>query len=154
MGILTKEQILAARGKRATAIVDTPAWGGEVIIIALSGKERDAFEADMVSMGANGKQSMNLRNVRAKLVGRTIADPVDFDLEVENGVTISAKLKEGHTPHRMFNDVEVNDLGDVDALTLQKVFEQSQKLSGITKDDVEELVGDLKNVKSGVSGSN
>lgn len=155
--LLTKEQILQARSQRKTEIVDAPAWGGQVIIIGLSGKERDAFESDMVSMGGNGKQQMNLRNVRAKLVGRSIVDPADFDMILDNdgsGRIVEAKLKPDHMPRRMFTDIEVNDLGDVDAFTLQQIFERAQKLSGITKDDVSELVGDLKNDQSGASGLN
>lgn len=153
--IITKEQILNARGTRKTEVVDAPAWGGQVIIIGLSGKERDAFEADMVTMGSNGQQKMNLRNVRAKLVGRSIVDPADFDIELDaNEKAINATLKPDHLPRRMFTDIEVNDLGDVDALTLQHIFERAQKLSGITKEDVDELIGDLKNDQSAGFGSN
>lgn len=151
MGLLTKVQILEARNRRKTQIIDVPEWfeDGQVIIIELSGKERDAFEADMVQLGTNGQQKINLRNIRAKLVARCVVNPDDFD--VVEGV---ATLKHGHTITRMFNDVETNDLGDVSATALQRVFEAAQHLSGITKKDVEELVGDLKNDQSADFGSN
>lgn len=153
--LLTKEQILQARSRRSVEVIEVPFWGGEIIIIGLSGKERDAFEADMVSLGTNGKQQMNLRNVRAKLVGRSIVDPSDYDLIIDQtGKPVEAKLKEDHEPHRMFNDIEINDLGDTDALSLQLIFERAQRLSGITKADVDELVGELKNDRSGASGLN
>lgn len=176
MILLTKEQILTARSKRRTQIVPVPEWfdNGAVIVMELSGKERDAFEADMIQMSTNGKQSVNLRNVRAKLAGRSIVNPDDFTIEpiidaVIDGSTVvvdtaldapaspenyRAVLKEGHEPHRLFNDIEINDLGDVSAAALQRVFEVSQQLSGITKKDVDELTGDLKNVQSGNSGTN
>jgi hypothetical protein len=154
MGLLTKEQILATRNTRKTELVDTPEWGGSVLIIELSGKERDAFEADMIQLGTNGQQKVNLRNIRAKLVARCIVAPDDYDIEENNGVLISAVLKQGHSPTRMFNDVEVNDLGDVSATALQRVFDRCQHLSGITKEDVNELVGDLKNDQSGDFGLN
>jgi hypothetical protein len=151
MGMLTKVQILEARNRRKTQIIDVPEWfeGGQVIIIELSGKERDAFEADMVQLGTNGQQKINLRNIRAKLVARCIVDPSDF--EITEGV---ASLLPNHTITRMFNDVETNDLGDVSATALQRVFEAAQHLSGITKADVEELAGDLKNDQSANSGLN
>lgn len=152
MALLTKIQILEARNRRKTLIVDVPEWfdEGQVIIIELSGKERDSFEADMIQVGTNGQQKVNLRNIRAKLVARCIVNPDDFDI----GEDESATLKKGHTITRMFNDVEVNDLGDVSATALQRVFEKCQHLSGITKEDVDELTGDLKNDQSANSGLN
>ncbi len=160
MGLLTKDQILAARNTRKTEIVDVPEWftDGQVLIVELSGKERDAFEADMVQLGTNGQQKMNLRNIRAKLVARCIVNPDDFDFEdkYEKGALVDriVTLKQGHTITRMFNDIDVNDLGDVSATALQRVFDRCQKLSGITKEDVDELVGDLKNDQSADFGLN
>jgi hypothetical protein len=184
MGLLTKEQILATRNTRKTELVDTPEWGGSVLIIELSGKERDAFEADMIQLGTNGQQKVNLRNIRAKLVARCIVNSDDYDIiDIPNDAQVKdivpdlsvtqmnteagiqhityvaktgkrAVLKPGHSPTRMFNDVEVNDLGDVSATALQRVFDRCQHLSGITKEDVNELVGDLKNDQSGDFGSN
>lgn len=165
MAMLTKVQILEARNRRKTQIVDVPEWfeDGQVIIIELSGKERDAFEADMIQLGTNGQQKVNLRNIRAKLVARCIVNPDDFDITetpvdhklpypiLPNKVAV---LKQGHTITRMFNDVEVNDLGDVSATALQRVFEKCQHLSGITKEDVDELVTDLKNDQSADFGLN
>lgn len=155
MALLTKDQILAARNMRKTEIVPVPEWfeNGEVIIIELSGKERDAFEADMVQLGTNGQQKINLRNIRAKLVARCVVNPDDFDVTHVDGVSYAA-LKKNRTITRMFNDVDVNDLGDVSATALQRVFDRCQHLSGITKDDVDELVGDLKNDQSADFGLN
>jgi len=156
MTMLTKIQILEARNNRKTQIVDVPEWfaDGQVIIIELSGKERDAFEADMIQLGTNGQQKINLRNIRAKLVARCIVNSEDFTIEQNISVPPTAVLKQGHTITRMFNDVEVNDLGDVSASALQRVFEKCQHLSGITKADVEELAGDLKNDQSADFGLN
>lgn len=160
MGMLTKVQILEARNRRKTQIVDVPEWfeNGQVIIIELSGKERDAFEADMVQVGTNGNQKINLRNIRAKLVARCVVNPDDFNIvdKDENGKAVKpyAELKHDRMIARMFNDVETNDLGDVSATALQRVFEAAQHLSGITKEDVKELAGDLKNDQSVDFGSN
>lgn len=154
MAMLSKSDILGNRDHRRTQVIDTPEWGGSVIIIELSGKERDSWESGMVSVGAKGKQIVNMNNVRAKLCGRSIVDSDDYDLDIgENGIIISAKLKENHTPKRLFNDLEINDLGDTSAAALQRVFVAAQKLSGISDSDVEELVGDLKNVENSASGT-
>jgi hypothetical protein len=154
MSFLNKEQILAARNTRKTEIVETPEWGGSVLIIELSGKERDAFEADMVQLGTNGNQKINLRNIRAKLVARCVVDDADFDIVKVATLPTTITLKPNHTPTRLFNDVDANDLGDVSATALQRVFERCQKLSGITKEDVKELVGELKNEQSADFGLN
>lgn len=186
MGLLTKDQILDARNKRKTEIVAVPEWfkDGEVLIIELSGKERDAFEADMIQLGTNGAQKVNLRNIRAKLVARCVVNPDDFDIiDIPVNASVSqfapdlsvpemnteaglqhllntadmgkrAILKEGHKITRLFNDVEANDLGDVSATALQRVFDRCQKLSGITKEDVAELTGELKNDRSADFGLN
>lgn len=151
---LSKDEILAARDRRSTQIVAVPEWfdDGFVIVIELSGRERDAFEAAMIQLSTNGKQSLNLHNIRAKLAGRAIVDPADFDI-IEDA-SPRAVLKPGHSPKRLFNDMEINDLGDVSASALQRVFDVAQQLSGITQKDVEELTEDLKNVQSGNSGTN
>lgn len=155
MAAITKEQILASRNTRKTELVHTDEWGigSYVIIIELSGKERDAFEAGMIEINGVGRkatQKLNPRNVRARLVARCIVNPDDFDVDIDENVT----LKQGRTPTRMFNDIEANDLGDVSGVALDRVFERCQRLSGIRGEDIEELVGDLKNELSADFGSN
>ena len=151
--LLSKQGILDSRSHRRTAIVDLPELGGSLIIIELTGKERDAFEASLIARSKDGKrQNIDLRNLRAKLVARTVVQSDDFTLEENNGVLISATLKPEHQPRRMFNDLEANDLGDISAAALQRLFEASQHLSGISTDDVQELVGELKNDQNGASG--
>lgn len=188
MPFLSKDQILASRDNRKTQIVAVPEWfnDGEVIIIELTGKQRDAFENEMIEVQGKGKhatQKLNLQNIRAKLVARCIVDPEDFDIvstetdSMVNGVQTvdvtdlsdesaiqnalnSAKaarravLKPGHTPKRFFTNIEANDLGDTSAIALNRVFEACQHLSGITNEDVDELIGELGNGQSGDFGSN
>lgn len=153
--LLSKQGLLNSRAHRRTQIVDIPELGGSLVIIELSGKERDAFEASLISSKRGAKdQQIDLRNLRAKLVARTVVDPDDFDIEENNGVAISATLKAEHTPKRMFNDLEANDLGDISAAALQRVFLAAQHLSGISQDDVQELVGELKNDQTTDFGTN
>lgn len=188
MAFLTKDQILASRDNRKTQIVEVPEWfdNGEVIIIELTGKQRDAFENEMIEIRGKGKhatQHLNLKNIRAKLAARCIVDPEDFDIvtvsieqdtagvstidvtELSNEAALQnalntakaarkAVLKSGHVPKRYFTDIEANDLGDTSAIALNRVFEACQHLSGITNDDVDELVGEMGNGQSGDSGLN
>ena len=150
----TKEQTLATRSHRRTSIVDVPELGYSYILLELSGKERDAFEASLINRAKNGsQQGINLQNLRAKLVARSVVNPEDFNIEEHNGVAISATLLPDHKPTRMFNEIEANDLGDISASALQRLFKAAQALSGISEDDVEEMVGDLKNDQNGVSGT-
>lgn len=145
MGFLTSDQILATKDQRKTAIVDTPEWGGCVIVIELSGKQRDAFEGSMLTT-VKGKQEVDIKNLRAKLCARTIVNPDDFDIDYgDNGVPISATLKNDHVAHRMFTDIQAHDLGDTSASALQRVFKVAQQLSGIAESDVEEMIETLKN---------
>jgi hypothetical protein len=156
MQLLTREMILAARGRLKAEFVEIPDWQGSVIVVELTGRDRDAFEAEMIQLGGNGKQQMNLRNIRAKLCARAIADPDDYEVAYksdEHG-TAYPKLKVNHDHHRLFSDLEANDLGDLSAEGLEKIFTVAQRLSGISKKDVDTLTGDLKNEQSANSGLN
>lgn len=123
---LTREQILGAEDLE-TEVVDVPEWGGQVLVRGMTGTERDAFEASIVEM--RGKQSrVDMRNIRAKLVAKSIVD--------EEG-----KL--------LFSDADVRALGQKSASALDRVFTAAQRVSGISDTDVEELA---KNSESDQSG--
>lgn len=113
---LTREMILEA-DDLGHADVAVPEWGGVVRIRALSGTERDRFEA---SIAGNGKR-IRLDNVRAKLVQACAVDG------------------EGNA---LFGTADVAALGRKSAAALNRVFEAAQKLSGLTDEDVDELVGE------------
>ncbi len=116
-GFLTKEQILAVNDL-PEEVVDVPEWGGKVLIRGLTGAERDAFEESItVTRGRN--REINFRNFRAKLVARSIVDPV--------------------TKERLFSDDEITLLGKKSARALQRVFEAALRLNGFTEEAVDEL---------------
>jgi ribosomal protein S21 len=114
---LTKDQILAA-ADLPEEVVDVPEWGGKVLIRGMTGAERDAFEESVMVTRGNSRE-LNLRNFRAKLVARSIVDPV--------------------TKERMFSDNEIAELGKKSARALQRVFEAALRLNGMTAESVEEL---------------
>lgn len=114
--ILGREQILSAQDLEKE-LVEVKEWGGAVYVRALTGTERDAFEASMVDQRGKSR-TINLKNLRARLCALTICD------------------EEGN---RLFSDADVEELGKKSAAALTRVFEVAQRLSGLSQEDVEEL---------------
>ena len=117
MKYLTKDLILQSKDLQQKEVA-VPEWGGTVLVRGMTGTERDAFEGSVVSM--NGKDvSVNYENMRTKLLVRCIVD--------ENG-------------DRIFDDADISVLAAKSAIALNRVYEVAQKLSGIGKEDVDELI--------------
>lgn len=120
----------------ATEDVAVPEWAADgasaaeaadlfVTVRALSGKQRDAFEASLVQ-GEGKKRKADLVNVRAKLCALCIVpDPGDA----------------------AWTEFQ---LGTLDAAALDRVFTVAQRLAGLSAADVEELE---KNSSPGLNGS-
>jgi hypothetical protein len=108
-----------------------PEWGITVFITTMSGTERDAFEAEIVTLRGK-KTDLNLKNIRAKLLVRTIVD--------ESG-------------QRIFSDADAGELGKKSASVLSRLYEIAQKINGLREEDVEELGKGLPLDQSGDSGS-
>ena len=115
--LLSREQIIGA-ADRKTEDVDVPEWGGTVRVRALSGVERDAYEAGIVQLRGDGSKVVNLKNLRGRLVSLSCVD------------------EEGN---RIFTDEDAIALGDKSASALERVFDVARRLSGLSEDDVEEL---------------
>jgi hypothetical protein len=139
---LTADQILEA-DDLVTEDVETPEWGGTVRVKALTGTERDSYEAACVLerpvLNAKGKvvrgqteYKRNLSNVRAKLVVRSIVD--------EAG-------------QRIFKDSDAAALGGKSSAALDRVFDVAARLSRLSEDDVEDLAGKSEAAQSGDSPS-
>jgi hypothetical protein len=127
---LTRDEIMAAQDVQFED-VSVPEWGGEVRVKSLMGEERDALEATMIQ-GKGKNTSVNLANLRAKLVARSIVD--------ESG-------------QRIFSDTDIFALGKKSAAALSRVYEVAQRLSGISAEDVEELTKNSETAPSEDSGS-
>lgn len=125
-----RDQILAA-SDRPREKVDVPEWGASVFISTMSGAERDAFESEIVTL--HGKKTrLNLQNIRAKLVVRTLVD---------------------ETGQRIFSDADVAELGKKSSSVLSRLYEVAQRMNGLREEDVEELGKGLPGDQSGGSGS-
>ena len=115
--VLTRDAILGAEDL-GTEIVDVAEWGGSVTVRGMTGKERDAFEASILER--RGKRMVpNTANVRAKLVARCCLD--------ENG-------------DRLFTDADAEALGAKSGAAIDRVYEVAARLSGMTDEDIDELV--------------
>lgn len=110
--------------------VEVPEWGGQVRVKSLTGKERDALESSMI-VGKGKNANVNLNNLRAKLVARSVVD--------EDG-------------KRIFTDDDIAALGAKSAAALTRVYEVAQRLSGITQEDVDELTKNSETAPSEDSG--
>lgn len=126
MAYLSREQILGAKDV-TTREVQVPEWadpesGADTVLVrALSGYERDAFEASLRMQ--RGKEILpDTRNARAKLVGRAIID------------------EEGK---RVFTDQDIHALGAKSAVALNRVFEVVSEMSGLNDTAVEEAEENL-----------
>lgn len=89
---------------------------GNVLVIGMSGVQRDAFEASCME-GRGKKREFNMKNVRAKLVSACAHDPSDRE--------------------PLFPDP--SELGDIRADILDPLYSSAARLSGISKEDEETL---------------
>lgn len=141
---LTRDRIKAENAKPMIVPVEVPQWGTTAYIRVMSGTERDAYEASItgtrvtVARGRNAEQqrTLNLTNIRARLVARCLCD--------ENG----ALLYDASKP------ADLDELGSTRADVLDLLFTEASQLNGITEKDIEDLTKNLKAEANGVSGSN
>lgn len=115
---LTRDAILGA-DDLARETVPAPEWGGEVVVRALMGFERDEFEESMFT-GRGKDRRANFANLRARLVALAVVDAAG---------------------KRLFTDADAAALGKKNAAVLDRVFSVAQRLSGLSAADVEELAG-------------
>lgn len=126
----TREKIFGAVDHRIEEVF-VPEWGLTVRVRSLTAAERDDFEQSLIDQ--RGKRNkMDLRNARARLIVRTVVD--------DKG-------------ELMFNEGDVGMLGTKNAAAVDRIFEVAQKLAGLSDDDMDELVNDLKEDPKGVSTS-
>lgn len=117
---VTREQIKAADDYQ-TKWVPVPEWGGDVLIKSLTGHERDRYEATVVEYKGD-KRKVNLTNLRARFVQITAIN--------EDGTLL-------------FGEGDILWLTKKNAKVLERVFKEAQALSGMTDEDMDELVANL-----------
>lgn len=130
MALLSKSDMLNA-DDREYEDVPVPEWGGSVRIMGMRGAERDAFEADQYAK-KDAPISQRMANFRAKLLVRCIVDE-DFN--------------------RVYSDKDAEALGKKNASVLSRLFEPAQRLSGMTREDVDEMSKNSETDQNGGSTS-
>lgn len=113
---LTREQIDAADDLTYEP-VEVPEWGGTVLVRGLTGTERARFEGAMV----RNPKRINLEDYQARLVVSCLVDGKG---------------------NQLYSAREVANLGRKSAVALNRVYEVAQRLSGLTDEDADELLGE------------
>ena len=117
MKYLSRDEILS-RTDFKSEDVEVPEWGGTVVVKAMTGSERDAFEASILETRKGGS-TVKLDNIRAKLVAKTAIDP--------------------ETKKPLFTSADIEVLGSKSAAALDRIFGVAQRLSKLSDSDIKEL---------------
>ena len=123
---LTKDDIFKV-DDLPTKDIDIPEWGGTLTIRTLTGAERDQFESAFVN-----QDQIDIRGLKARLI----------QLTVQNG--------DGQP---MFTKADLQKINSKSASVIDRIFQESQRLSGLTKEDVDELVGNSGTAPTDASGT-
>lgn len=107
-------------------------WKTWLRVRGMSGRERDDYEASIVTMKGGKVRDVKLINLRARLVARCVVD--------DQG-------------KRLFTDAQIEKLGGKSAAALETVFKVAQRLSGLSDEDVAELEENLEATQNEHSGS-
>ena len=129
---LSRDAILAAQDIE-TEEVAVPQWGGTVMVRGMTGTQRDAFEASVLTeeqpnrAGRRGKRAktefkISMVNLRAKLCVWCIVDAVG---------------------ERLFTDADSVALGEKSGAAIDVIYDVASRLSGISENDMSELAEDM-----------
>ena len=106
-----RETILAAADRQRRA-VEVPEWGCTVYLAAMSGKQKNAWEAEVVALGER-----RLDNYQARLLARVLED--------ESGAPI-------------FSGEQLDELGGKSAAVLARLFKIANELNGFAEEQIED----------------
>ena len=123
-----KETILGAKD-RPSEQVEVPEWGVTVTVQAISGSDRDQFDAWRINE-FNSKAANRFRGLRARLCALSI---------VEDG-------------RRVFSDSEIDALGNKSSEAIDRIYTVARRISGLSDADVEESIKNSDAAPSGDSG--
>ena len=125
------------RGKIFSAVdlkterVDVPEWGVTVYVRTLSGAQRDEFEQGLQDSKSEGA-GIDIRGLKARLA---VLATVDDDGEA------------------VFQPGDEEALQNKSAAPLDRLYQAASRLSGLSPEDAEELVGNSASGQSDDSGS-
>ncbi len=128
---LTREEILGMEDILMEEVT-IPMWGNRSVwVCGLSAAAKNQYQQSIVEMRGTS-QKLRLENSTAKLVALTV---VNKDRQ------------------RLFTERDIEKLGTKSAAALEIIVEVANRLSGMTKKDVEDLVKNSEPSQSDVSSS-
>jgi hypothetical protein len=105
--------------------VEVPEWrraDGSPFVVrlrGLTGAERDSWEGTVTYFDSQGRQKVNTTDMRARLIVRSAVD--------------------GDGKRLFGGDAVARQLSKKSAAGLQRLFEVAQRLSGLTREDIDEM---------------
>lgn len=111
--MLTREAILNQKISIKVEPIDVPEWGGICYLRAMTGVERDAYEAEQAECQ---KEGTILVNFRAKLLVKVMCD--------EQG-------------NRLFQDGDADSLGQQSGALICRLFKVAARVNGLDMDQAE-----------------
>jgi hypothetical protein len=120
--VFTKEQLLAFEIKREKVEFE----GGFVYVRGMDGTERDRWEQVTLNETKKSKNEI-YDHMRASIIVRTVCD--------ENG-------------NRLFADEDIPRVSKMPAAVLDKMYTVGARLSGVSKEDAEEIAKNLQGDRS------
>lgn len=137
MGILTRAEILAAQERGLPReSVEVSEFGGTILVQEMDGTARDWFEnsqTKLVGSGRNRQAIPDLSSFRARLA-------------------VASCINEDGT--KLFTEEDVGWLSKMSGAGLTKIAEVATRLSQLTQEDVDTLLGNSNADQNGDSGSN
>lgn len=116
--VLNKQDILQAKDV-STEMLEVPEWGGTIYVRSISAAERGLIEEGAARFKeSKGKNDTFARTFTVKMVSMSVCD--------ENG-------------QRLFEDKDIALLQQKNAAVISRIAEVAQRLSGFSKQDLEEL---------------
>jgi len=122
---LGREAILAIQDIQ-TEEVYVPEWGTHVLVRGLTARQRDQFEDSLVRV-RKGKRTVSMQDFRARLCALCIVD--------DGG-------------KRLFGDSDVDALAGKSAAACSRIYDVAARLSGLTQEDADELLGNSESGQS------
>jgi len=126
MKVLKRDDIRTANDLERE-LVEIPEWGGAVYVRAMTALERERFEESLMQ-GRGKKMRMRLTYARARLA------------------VIVCEDAEGNP---LFSEDDIAWLAKKSAKALDRIFDVASRLSGLSEEDVEDLVKNFEETPDG-----
>jgi hypothetical protein len=133
MSKILDKQIIVQVKDQVLELVEVPEWGGAIYVRSITARERGLIEAGAAKYKeTKGKDDSFARTFSLKMVAQSICD---------------------ETGARLFDDSEIELLAGKNAAVVARISDVAQRLSGFSKEDLEELEKNSGKAEAGDSPS-